>query len=179
MKFTPIVGTLVYVVDDSSPDPMQHRVLMVHRSARPDDDHLGKYNGLGGKLERGEDVEAGVRRELREEAKLELVDLTLRGTIVWTGFGPSYEDWLGFIFIARAHSLDVPVKNDEGDLSWVPKQRLLQACSEEEQERRDANLPMWEGDRLFLPLLFDPFPGVFHGAMAYDGDRLLSWTYSR
>jgi len=44
MPYTPIVATLGYVL---SPD--RREVLMIHRNARPDDQHLGKYNGLGGK----------------------------------------------------------------------------------------------------------------------------------
>ncbi len=179
MKFTPIVGTLVYVVDDNAADPSEHAVLMVHRTARSDDDHLGKFNGLGGKLEKGEDVVSGARRELREEADLELAEITLRGTIVWTGFGPSQENWLGFIFTAKSTTTVVPQHNLEGDLLWIKKQRLLRACHEDAQHRAEANLPMWEGDRLFVPLLFDENPAQFHGSMDYDGDRLLSWNYSR
>ena len=179
MRFTPIVGTLVYVVDDHAADPSEHTVLMVHRTARSDDDHLGKFNGLGGKLDKGEDVVAGARRELLEEADLDLLDVTLRGTIVWTGFGPSQEDWLGFIFVARPATTEVPTRNLEGELSWVKKSRLIQACEDDAHVRAQAELPMWEGDRLFVPLLFDENPAQFHGAMAYDGDTLLNWTYSR
>ena len=66
MTYTPIVATLGYVL---SPD--RSRVLMIHRNARPGDQHLGKYNGLGGKIERDEDVVACMRREIREEAGIE------------------------------------------------------------------------------------------------------------
>ena len=66
MPYTPILATLGYV---KSPDG--RRVLMIHRNARNDDHHLGKYNGLGGKLEANEDVAAGMRREIREEAGIE------------------------------------------------------------------------------------------------------------
>ena len=58
MPYTPIVATLGYVL---SPD--RSRVLMIHRNARPGDQHLGKYNGLGGKIERDEDVVAGLGEE--------------------------------------------------------------------------------------------------------------------
>src|SRR3984885_8183606 len=91
--FPPILATLGYVL---SPDG--RRVLMIHRNTRPDDAHLGKYNGLGGKLEPGEDVVAGLRREILEEAGVECVRLHLRGTISWPGFGQHGEDWFGFIF---------------------------------------------------------------------------------
>src|SRR5690349_14484797 len=55
MPYTPILATLGYVF---SPDG--RRVLMIHRNSRPEDLHLGKYNGLGGKLDAGEDVVAGL-----------------------------------------------------------------------------------------------------------------------
>jgi len=57
MPYTPIVATLGYVL---SPDGRS--VLMIHRNARESDQHLGKYNGLGGKLEPDEDIVAGMRR---------------------------------------------------------------------------------------------------------------------
>src|SRR5215469_12426018 len=57
MPYTPIVATLGYVL---SPD--RSKVLMIHRNARQDDQHLGKYNGLGGKMEPGEDIAECMRR---------------------------------------------------------------------------------------------------------------------
>ncbi|MGH8043095.1 MAG: NUDIX domain-containing protein, partial [Stenotrophomonas sp.] len=76
MPYTPIVATLGYVL---SPDGRQ--ALMIHRNARPGDLHLGKYNGLGGKVERDEDVAAGMRREILEEAGIECGTMRMRGTI--------------------------------------------------------------------------------------------------
>src|SRR4051794_27068571 len=63
MPYTPVLATLGYVF---SPDGA--KVLMVHRNRRPNDPHLGKYNGLGGKLYADEDVLACMKREIREEA---------------------------------------------------------------------------------------------------------------
>lgn len=161
MPYTPIVATLGYVL---SPD--RRRVLMVHRNARPGDHHLGKYNGLGGKLEPDEDVMAGMRREIREEAGIECTAMSLRGTISWPGFGRQGEDWLGFLFLVEAFSGEPPPRNAEGDLEWVPLAHL-------------ADLPLWEGDRHFLPLVFDGDPRPFHGVMPYARGRMLSWRYSR
>ena len=106
MPYTPIVATLGYVL---SPDG--HRVLMVHRNARADDQHLGKYNGLGGKLEPMEDIAAGMRREIREEAGIECVSMQLRGTLNWPGFGKRGEDWLGFICLIDRFHGEVPPRN--------------------------------------------------------------------
>lgn len=161
MPYTPIVATLGYVL---SPDGRE--VLLVHRSARSDDAHLGKYNGLGGKLERDEDVVAGMRREIREEAGIECGALTLRGTISWPGFGKHGEDWLGFVFLITRFSGTPFERNPEGTLEWVPLERLYE-------------LPMWEGDREFLPLVFDGDPRAFHGVMPYREGRMQAWSFSR
>jgi 8-oxo-dGTP diphosphatase len=172
--YRPIVGTLAYVWDRS-----EDTVLMVHRSARADDEHLGKYNGLGGKLEADEDVVSSVRRELREEAAIELDELTLRGTVSWPGFGTNGEDWLGFVFTVTAWRGDVPAANAEGTLWWVARRRILQACSADAAERASARMPMWEGDRWFLPLVFDDDPRPFWGVMPYAGGRPVEWRFCR
>ena len=174
VPFTPIVGTLAYLYDED-----RDAVLMIRRDARPDDDHYGKVNGLGGKLELDESIVESLRRELREEANIELTEVALRGTITWTNFGPKGEEWLGFIFLVTAWKGDPPTANDEGSLEWIPRTRLLQACAEDPAVRREADLPMWEGDRHFVPLVFDDDPRAFHGTMPYDHDRPLSWTFER
>jgi 8-oxo-dGTP diphosphatase len=172
--YRPIVGTLAYVLDRSNA-----RVLLVHRVARPGDEHFGKYNGLGGKLEPDEDVVASLRRELHEEAGLELRHFVLRGTISWPGFGANGEDWLGFVFLVDAWDGEPPASNLEGRLEWVPVARLLTACSHDEAVRTAAGLPMWEGDRHFLPLVFDDDPRAFHGVMPYANGRPTGWRYER
>jgi 8-oxo-dGTP diphosphatase len=161
MSYTPIVATLGYVL---SPDHQQ--VLMIHRNARQDDQHLGKYNGLGGKLDAGEDIMAGMVREIREEAGIECTAMNLRGTLNWPGFGKNGEDWMGFIFLITAFEGTAHSGNHEGTLEWVPRDRLM-------------TLPMWEGDRHFLPLVFDDDPRPFHGVMPYRDGRMQSWSYSR
>src|SRR5262249_26630699 len=115
MPYTPILATLGYVL---SPD--RARVLMLRRDRRPDDIHFGKYNGLGGKLDRDEDVVAGMRREVREEAGLECLSLQLRGTVSWPGFGKQGEDWFGFVFLIERFAGEPLAENAEGTLSWVP-----------------------------------------------------------
>lgn len=177
MAYTPIVGTLAYLLDNS--DESSPNVLLVHRIARSDDEHLGKWNGLGGKLEPREDVAAGMRRELREEASIEVDAMTLRGTVNWPGFGPNGEDWLGFVFLVTAWSGTPPRHNDEGNLEWISLARLLRACSSDANIRDDAMLPMWEGDRHFLPLVFDDDARAFHGVMPYAGGRPQSWNFER
>ncbi|MBJ7573987.1 8-oxo-dGTP diphosphatase [Luteimonas sp. MC1828] len=161
MPYTPILATLGYIL---SPDRRQ--VLLVHRNARDDDQHLGKYNGLGGKLEADEDVVAGMRREIMEEAGIDCSDLQLRGTISWPGFGKQGEDWFGFVFLITGFTGTPLASNPEGTLEWVDVERILE-------------LPLWDGDRQFLPLVFDADPRAFHGVMPYRDGKMVSWAVSR
>ena len=159
--YTPIIGTLGYIL---SPDGQE--TLLVHRNARTGDQHLGKYNGLGGKMHPDEDVVGCMRREIREESGLECTAMQLRGTISWPGFGRQGEDWLGFVFVIDAFEGTPLESNPEGSLEWIEVDRILE-------------LPLWEGDRQFLPLVFDADPRGFHGVMPYRDGVMQSWTCSR
>lgn len=149
MPMRAIIGTLGYVRRGDD-------VLLVHRQ-RDGDDHQGKYNGLGGKLEPGEDAVACLRRELLEEAGIVATSLELRGTIAWPGFGSDGADWFGLVFVVDRFEGEPPERNEDGPLTWEPIERLHE-------------LPMWEGDRHFLPLVLDDDPRQFHAVLPYrDG----------
>jgi 8-oxo-dGTP diphosphatase len=80
-----------------------------------------KYNGLGGHLERREGPAAAARREIQEEAGLEVADLRLRGTIV-IDTGEAAGIGL-YVFTAQAASR-AAVASGEGALEWVPIHRM-------------------------------------------------------
>ena len=159
--YTPILATLGYVVSAD-----RKKTLRVHRNKRENDQHLGKYNGLGGKMEAGEDIQSCICREIKEESGLDCEKIVLRGTINWTGFGPNGEDWFGFIFRIDRFSGEPRSANEEGALIWYPIEDIL-------------SLPMWEGDKFFLPLVFDADPRICHGYMPYDNEKPLGWSYTR
>lgn len=152
MSYQPELTTLGFV---RHPDG-QH-VLMVHRVARADDEQLGKWNGLGGKLEADEDIWTGMARELREEANIEVRSMRLRGTVSWPGFHTDGRDAFAFIFVIDDWAGQLPQRNVEGNLAW---QRIDQL----------HELPMWPGDRYFLAHVFDPEVTSFHLVIPYlDG----------
>lgn len=152
------MGTLAFIRDGD-------KVLMVHRTFKETDENLGKWNGIGGKVEYGENIDEGMRREIKEETGLDVIDMKMRGTIVWRDFGPKKEDWLVFVFVVDEFSGFPFSENDEGRLSWVNIADI-------------GNLPMWKGDALFLPLLFDGDERLFHGYMRYDGEEPVEWRVS-
>jgi 8-oxo-dGTP diphosphatase len=136
------------------------QTLMVHRVKKAQDMHLGKWNGLGGKLEPGETPEECARREIQEESGLEVADLTWKGLLTFPGFSND-EDWYAFVFVATV--VDGPlIDSPEGDLKWVDQEELF-------------GLNLWEGDRIFLPWL--DRPGVFSGKFTYlDGQLADHWV---
>jgi len=155
------MSTLGYIL---SPDGKQ--VLMSHRIARKSDEQFGKYNGLGGHMEPGEDIAACMLREIREEASINVTAMTLRGTVNWTNFGPHNENWIAFIFLITAFEGTPVSSNVEGTLQWVDREKIME-------------LPMWPGDRYFLPLVFDDDPRQFHAYLPYNGDTPIGWSCTR
>ena len=117
-------------------------------------------------MQPNEDVVTCIKREILEEAGIYCEDVKLRGTINWTGFGKDGENWLGFIFRVDSFSGTVASENEEGSLLWHPIESLNE-------------LPMWEGDRYFLPMVFDNDPRMFHGYMPYKDERPVSWSFVR
>jgi 8-oxo-dGTP diphosphatase len=143
-----IVATLCYIKKNG-------RTLMLHRNKKQGDVHLGKWNGLGGKLEPGESPDDCVVREIREESGLTLKEPKLRGVITFPAFKPG-EDWLVFVYTASRFNGNLGACA-EGDLEWV-------------EDARIASLPLWEGDLIFLPWL--DHPRFFSAKFTYLDGRL-------
>ncbi len=157
-KYCPVIATLGYVVSAD-----KQKVLLMHRNKRPDDVHFGKYNGLGGKVDRDEDIISAMRREIQEEAGIEALDMVLRGTISWPGFGKDGEDWFGFLFRIDSWVGEVVMENHEGSLEWISFTDL-------------GAVNMWEGDREWLDFIFEETPRTFHGIAPFQNGRMVSWN---
>jgi 8-oxo-dGTP diphosphatase len=114
------------------------KTLMLHRVKKKNDMHEGKWNGLGGKMEPGETPEECVLREVKEESGFVVKDVCLRGILTFPGFDGEH-DWYVYVFTAREFEGEM-IDSPEGNLEWIPDSKLL-------------NLPMWAGDRIFIPWL--------------------------
>ena len=85
-----------------------------------------KINGLGGHVERDEDVYTSAEREIREEAGIEVQDLWLAGVVNVDGVAGQADVVTGdgipgvmlFVFTAVARDKEV-CSSEEGELFWA------------------------------------------------------------
>jgi len=131
------------------------RVLMLHRTKKEGDMNRDKWLGIGGKLEENESPDDCLLREALEETGLTLTAWKCRGVV--TFLSDRYEG--EYMYLFTADGFEGTLKEcDEGDLQWISRVKL------------DA-LPKWEGDQIFLDLLWQDAP-FFLLTLRYEGDRL-------
>ena len=111
--------------------------LMLNRNKKANDENAGKWIGVGGHMEENESPEECALREIKEETGLTVTDLRLRGIL--TFILPDWGNELTFLYTARTDSDEITACA-EGTLAWIPMEKI-------------SGLPLWEGDRVFLPLL--------------------------
>ena len=132
------------------------RVLLLHRTKKQNDENGGKYIGVGGKFEAGESPEDCMRREVWEETGYRPLAHRYRGIVTFVS-----DEWgTEYMHLFSVTDFEGEEKVcDEGDLVWVEKERVL-------------SLPTWEGDRVFLELLFEERP-FFSLKLTYRGEKLV------
>ena len=133
------------------------KYLMLHRTKKKNDLNRDLWLGIGGHFEQGESPEECVLREVREESGLTLKDYRLRGVVTFSD-GKVYEYM--FLFYASEYEGEL-IECDEGELVWVEKEKIIN------------ELPIWEGDRIFLRLMEGNRP-FFSLKLTYNGRNLRS-----
>ena len=95
--------------------------LLLMRHPDDGDRFRGRWNGIGGHVEPGEDIRAAARRELREEAGFDPPDLRLRCVIHETGL--LGRDHVVFVFVGACAPREL--HSPEGrELAWQPVRGL-------------------------------------------------------
>lgn len=129
--------------------------LMLYRNKKENDLNKGKWVGVGGKFEEGESPEECLIREVKEETGLTLTEYAMRGIVTFVSdvWGTEY------MFLYTASADGVLSECTEGELQWIPREKIL-------------SLPLWEGDKVFLGLLAGEHP-FFSLKLSYQGDKLI------
>ena len=145
-------STLCYLENDRG------EYLMLHRVKKKKDVNQDKWIGVGGKFEGDESPDECLLREVKEETGVTLTDWRFRGVVTFLTDG----GWEGeYMYLVTATGWEGEFVTDcvEGDLEWVPKERV-------------PDLPIWEGDKIFLRLLAEDAP-PFLLTLEYAGEDLI------
>ena len=130
---------------------------MLYRNRKPGDMNEGKWISPGGKVEEGETPDECVVREMLEETGLLLNSWVFHGVIEFRS--DEYEDEDMYLYSADGYEGCVRDDCDEGELAWIPKDKVL-------------DLPTWEGDRYFLAPLLEGRDRI-NMLVEYEGDTLV------
>ena len=129
--------------------------LMLHRIKKENDLNHDKWIGIGGKFEDKESPEDCLLREAWEETGLTLTDWKCRGVVTFISDEAEGE----FMYLFTADGFEGELTDcPEGDLQWVSREFLNE-------------LPKWEGDQIFLDLLWQDAP-FFLLKLRYEGEHL-------
>jgi len=145
-------STLCYLENDRG------EYLMLHRVKKKKDVNQDKWIGVGGKFEGDESPDECLLREVKEETGVTLTDWKFRGVVTFLTDG----GWEGeFMYLFTADKWEGAFVTDcvEGNLEWVTKERV-------------PDLPIWEGDKIFLRLLAENAP-PFLLTLEYAKDELI------
>ncbi len=130
-------------------------VLMLHRIKKKNDINKDKWIGIGGKFLDGESPDACLLREAKEETGLTLTSWQCRGIVTFLSDQAEGE----YMYLFTADRFEGELKDcDEGQLQWISREFL-------------DELPKWEGDQIFLDLLWKNAP-FFLLTLRYTGDKL-------
>ncbi|MBP1990584.1 8-oxo-dGTP diphosphatase [Paenibacillus eucommiae] len=80
---------------------------------------MGCWNGVGGKIEQGEQPRASMLREIAEETNLQPDVISFKGLITWSSDGANLGGM--YIYLAEIPEQQVyptPIKTNEGILDW-------------------------------------------------------------
>ncbi len=142
-------STLCYVTRGSD-------VLMLHRVKKKNDINRDKWIGIGGKFEGEESPDECILREAKEETGLTLTSWRCRGVVTFRNSDCEGE----YMHLFTADQFEGEIGEcSEGDLQWVSREFL-------------NALPKWEGDQIFLDLLWADAP-FFLLTLTYQGDTLV------
>ena len=131
-------------------------VLMLHRVKKEQDINKDKWIGIGGKFESEESPDECLLREAKEETGLTLTSWRCRGIVTFLNEGGEGEYM--YLFTADGFQGEM-TECDEGNLEWISREFL-------------GTLPMWEGDKIFLDLLWQDAP-FFLLTLRYRNDHLV------
>ena len=105
--------TVCYLLKDD-------KILMLYRNKKENDINKGKWIGVGGKIEEGEDPFQSVKRETLEETSLTLNKVDLRGIIIFV-----YNGKVEYIYVFTSDDFKGTLGDcNEGELKYINRENI-------------------------------------------------------
>lgn len=141
--------------------------LFIHRTKKGNDSDAGKLNGIGGKLEVGENFLDSAIREIEEETGyiVQSGECKLAGVVNMTeGYK---DDWVMCFFTVEVPSTEIPKgsENDEGQLLWLHKDNVLTANYQLVDDLHYCWNDICKENNIF-----------FAGAVVSEEEKIITWN---
>lgn len=117
---------------------------------------MGKWNGIGGKVEPDETIEAAALRELKEEIGIEVANGHIEKSGVLDFSWQGKPDILQVHFFKASHFEGEPQESEEMKPQWFHHQEIPYDT-------------MWPDDKYWMPMLLAG--KKFEGKFLFDGDN--------
>lgn len=112
-RYHVVPRTIIFVFEDEK--------VLLQKGSVTKKINAGLWNGLGGHIERNEDVQTAARRELKEEAGITCKDLEIYGTIM---IDVNNEEGILLFVFSGSKPLGEISHSEEGKLEWFPIEKL-------------------------------------------------------
>lgn len=130
--------------------------LLLYRNKKKVDVNKGKWIGVGGHVEKDETPDQALVREIKEETGYNVKHFVKRGIVYFSCETMKEEMHLYVVDKVEGELIEC----DEGELEFFDKKEMF-------------DLPMWEGDKIFLKYLLDNEP-YFELQLDYLNDKLVN-----
>jgi 8-oxo-dGTP diphosphatase len=141
-----------------------HEILLLNRNKKP---NMGKWNGVGGKIEKFESPYDSIIRESMEETGIKLKEVIHCGNVTWKSNRGESGMYVFIAEIQEEEKIITPIKMNEGILDWKQIEWILSP----------DNSGVVDNIKIYLPEILNGNYGLEH-KFIYENGVMIDYTTS-